>query len=697
MQDVVAKSPEISRNIEGSLASTQLRSRSYRPDIDGLRSLAILSVVLYHAGVERISGGFTGVDVFFAISGYLIGGHILSELRTRAFRFSGFYRNRAKRILPALYVVLLGVLVIGLVLLSPLELRDLGKFTFFTTASTSNIMLWKTTGYFASNADLNPLLMTWSLGVEEQFYLIIPLILVLVARLRPRLIFSVIVLISVASFILAAYQVRHTPDSAFYLLGSRAWELGIGVAVAIFEVEGRKVPALQTPRVNELTAWAGLLLVLGPFFIFNKATAFPGAAALPSVVGGALLLSSSGAWVNRRLLSLPPLVYVGRVSYSFYLIHWPILAFLHVLAGRSLPLAWGLGAIAVAFGLAVLSYYFVERPFRSSPLKAGPLLWRYAAVSLLLLLVSGAIYKSHGIPSRYPLAATVDAAADADDGTSHDACLVKSGTNSPNLDPPCAASNPTGSGIALWGDSHASAIATALRAASARQGYFMEEYAKTACPPLHGVGRSYRSRPADLAGCIQFNDEVLHKLLAEPRIQVVVLVAYWDGAFDPSSVDQGRLARMGHDPAVGVSQSEAETLMNKSLTETLRALLEAHKKVVVFGDTPVFEVDPLWRLRTRAIEPRWKLSGMLNRGFDVDPGLDRAFDDTPSQVDGRMVVQRTVLSTPGARFWDARSRLCDVTDMCVYRQGRAPLFADANHLTLEGASLVIEGLNFRKL
>lgn len=696
MRQAVLQSSDIAEDVPVIFASAELRSRSYRPDIDGIRSLAILSVVLYHAGLRQVPGGYTGVDVFFAISGYLIGGHILSEIRAGTFRFSNFYRNRAKRILPAVYVVLLGVLVVGLVLLSPHELRDLAKFTFFTTVSTSNIMFWKTTGYFATNADLNPLLMTWSLGVEEQFYLIIPLILVVIAWLRPKLIFSVVVLISAVSFVMAAYQVRHTPDSAFYLLGSRAWELGIGVAVAIFEIEGRKFPELQAPRVNDVIAWAGLLLVLGPFFIYNRTTAFPGPAALPSVAGAALLLSASGAWVNRKLLSLPPLVYVGRVSYSFYLIHWPILAFLHVLAGRSLPVAWGIRAVGVAFVLAVLSFYFVEKPFRLSKRKAGPLLWRYAALSLLILLVSGTIYQTHGLLSRYPLAAAVDAAADADGGPGHDACLVGSGSNAPNLDASCVGSSSADQGIALWGDSHASAIAMALRAASAHQGYFLDEYAKTACPPLYGVGRSYRSKPAELGGCIEFNNAVFHRLLAEPRIQVVVLSAYWDGAFDPHSLDQGKLARMGHNPADITSQSETEALLKASLVETIKGLIAAHKKVIVFGDTPVFEVDPIWRLRTRAIQARWKLAGVLNRGFDVDPGLDQAFDDTPPQIAGRLLVQQTVLSVPGAHFWDVRSRLCDTRDLCTYRQGKAPLFADANHVTLQGASLVIEGLQFRE-
>ena len=253
------------------------------------------------------------MDIFFAISGYLIGGHINSELTTGSFSFARFYRNRAKRILPALYAVLLVVLSIGLLLLSPREMRDLAMYAFSTTASASNIILWRTIGYFAPTADQNPLLMTWSLGVEEQFYLVVPVLLVLVAKFRRRLSFVAVLFISAVSFGVAVYQVRHSPDSAFYLLTSRAWELGVGVALAIFEVEGRRWPALQTRLANELQAWAGLILIVAPFILVTSQTPFPGAAALPSVLGATLLLSSSGAWVNERLLSWSPLVFIGRV------------------------------------------------------------------------------------------------------------------------------------------------------------------------------------------------------------------------------------------------------------------------------------------------------------------------------------------------------------------------------------------------
>jgi peptidoglycan/LPS O-acetylase OafA/YrhL len=631
--------------------------------------------------------------LFFAISGYLIGGHINSEVTSGVFRFANFYRNRAKRILPALYVVLTAVLGIGLVLLSPRELRDLAKYTISTTTSASNILLWRTTEYFGARADHNPLLMTWSLGVEEQFYLVIPVLLVLVARIRRRMSFSAVVLVSVLSFCVAIHQVHYSPDSAFYLLTSRAWELGMGVALAIFEVEGRRLPALQTGLANNIEASIGLILVVAPFFLLSSQTAFPGLAALPSVAGTALLLSSSGSWVNRKFLSLPPLVFVGRVSYSFYLIHWPLLTFLRILSGKTLPETWSLAAIAIAFGLAVLSYYFVERPFRSTKLGAGPLLWRYGAVSLALLLVSGTIYAAKGIPWRYPSVAAIDEAADTAAGPSHDICLAQAGTSAPNLAETCAGGQSVGPHIALWGDSHASALASALRPAAAQQGYFMEEYAKTSCPPLYGAGRSYRRNPAELGECIRFNGAVLHRLVAEPQVQVVLLDALWDGSFDPRYTDAGKLAVAGHDPASHPSQAETKALLDSSMRATVQALLAAHKQVIVFNDIPGFEIDPIWRMRTSQIPLRSKLSNLLNRGAGgVDSGVDRAYDDTPEQIAGRRQLQQTILSVPRVSLWDARSHLCSEGGLCVYREGQTPLFLDTNHLSPEGASRVLQGL-----
>ena len=671
-----------------SLATDASPARIYRRDIDGLRAIAILSVVLYHAGFTSLPGGFVGVDVFFVISGYLIGGHINSELIAHKFRFAAFYRNRAKRILPALYTVLTLTLIIGFAVLSPRELRDLAISTFATTASASNVLLWRTTNYFAPRADQNPLLMTWSLGVEEQFYLVIPVLLVLLARIRQRLSLPLILVLSAGSFLIATYQVHHSPTSAFYLLDSRAWELGIGVALAILESEMPNLTSSRTGGRANVLGGTGLLLILGSLFLLNSSTPFPGPAAVPAVIGSALLLASSRSWVSRTLLSSEVAVYVGRISYSFYLLHWPLLSYLHVLSGGSLPLRMGLAAVAVAFFLAVLSYRVIEVPFRSSSLPAGMLLIRYGVLSLGMLLVSGVLYKANGLPSRYAFAAQIDNLVIS---THHDPCLAEDGNSLPRLSPACTGAGHPGTHVALWGDSHASAFSPALRSLAAKQGYFLEEYGKTTCPPLLGVGRSYTRDPALLRECIQFNASVLNRLKADPQVSVVVLVAFWDGAFDPRTTE-GKLATINDTAGQTHTQRESESLLRSSLAATLQTLTAAGKRVVVFGDTPVFDTDPVWRMRSSNIPIRRRLVTFLRgRSFQLDPGADQAFDATDSQSNMQLLLKAVSTSFPGVTFWEPRKQLCDSNQLCTYREGETILFVDTNHVSPEGAEVALRG------
>ena len=383
-----------------STSKSVLPDQSYRPDIDGLRAIAILSVVLYHAGAPLITGGYTGVDIFFVISGYLIGGHIFSELRAGNFSYLRFYQRRVKRILPAFYVVLAFAMLAALLLLTPSETKEFGRSAFAATLSASNILFWRITNYFNPTNELNPLLMTWSLGVEEQFYAVIPLLMVLLARIRRGWLMPAIFAICTVSFLFAWLELPKHSIFVFYMLPSRAWELGVGVALAVIE-SNRKRAALSGPLAQAASV-TGIVLMLAPVFLFTKATPFPGAAALPSVLGAALVVAAPLSWMNRRLLSLRPLTFVGRVSYSWYLWHWPLLAFAHILYGDNLPAVASVLAVAAAFAAAVLSYYLVEQPLRKSRRAPAPLLLRYAAVSLAILAACAFVWRSQGVPQRFP-------------------------------------------------------------------------------------------------------------------------------------------------------------------------------------------------------------------------------------------------------------------------------------------------------
>src|SRR5580698_4403164 len=407
-------------------------SGGYRADIDGLRAIAVLSVLFFHAGFSGFSGGFTGVDIFFAISGFLIGGHIYAEEQAGRFTFAGFYRRRAKRILPALYVVICATLVLGSALLSPTELRRAATESIATLLSGSNFFFWKLTDYFAVASEQRTLLMTWSLGVEEQFYLVVPLLMVWLLRFKIRLVPALAVL-SGLSFCIACYQVAHTPVSAFYLLPARAWELFGGVLVALM-IAQKKLGTPISERTQHVLGGLGLLLLLLPIFFLTPAIPFPGPGALLSIAGAALVLCSPRALINRTVLSAGALRFVGRISYSLYLWHWPLLTFTRIVLGANPSRLQAAAVLAVSFLLATATYYWIEQPFRSSRTPELRLLLRYASATAFLILVCLGMRITYGMAFRAPALATVEKKLEA---TPEDPCLVRDFAAAPNTSAAC--------------------------------------------------------------------------------------------------------------------------------------------------------------------------------------------------------------------------------------------------------------------
>ncbi len=332
---------------------------AYRPEIDGLRALAIVPVVLFHAGFATFSGGYVGVDVFFVISGYLITSIILTERADGTFSFRRFYLRRARRILPALFTVALTVIPFAFYLLPPPALQDFFQSLRYVATFTANTHFYKTTGYFDTFADLKPLLHTWSLAVEEQFYLIFPLLLIAGLRLGHRLPLIGLVALSVASFGTAEWALRHDPAAGFFLLPARFWELGIGALAALY------VSRNGAPRGRAVPALAGLILIGGSVFLLSATTPFPGFYALPPTVGTLLLiLFATTDTVIGRLLALRALVAIGLVSYSLYLWHQPILALGRAQFGPDLGTPLVFAAITISVLLAVGTAWWIENPVR---------------------------------------------------------------------------------------------------------------------------------------------------------------------------------------------------------------------------------------------------------------------------------------------------------------------------------------------
>ena len=664
-------------------------SRAYRPDLDGLRALAILSVMLYHARVPHLTGGFTGVDIFFVLSGYLIGGQIYAELRGGKFSFARFYQRRAKRILPAFLAVLAFTLAAGMVLLSPAEAADLGRSALAAALSTSNILFWGTTNYFAGKSSLNPMLMTWSLGVEEQFYAVIPLLMLCLAHWRRRLILPAALFVCAVSFALACAELGTHPMFVFYLLPTRAWELGAGVALAIAEQDREKI--LFPSLLIQSTSLAGLGLLLAPIFLLSAQTPFPGPEALPSVLGATLLIATPTSWIHRAALSSKPLVFVGRISYSLYLWHWPLLALLHIEYGADPPRTARFAVTALAFAAAVVSYYLIEQPFRCTRSLPVPLLRRYAAACAIALAVCSAIWLSRGVPFRFPELARMEQAGAL---LASDPCLAGYGVDTLNLSPSCLQSSapPQVAEVAVWGDSHSAALAPGLRAAALAQGYGFVQLGKASCAPFVEATHYTPRIPQLAAECTRFNARVLGLIGSDARIRLVILNADWAGYLYRDWQDGWLSPSLAHEQEIPTA-ADSSALFVESLGATIRALHGAGKRVILARDVPGFTADPVWRVRTERIPARRALARWLSISDAADMG------SAPQATDPHIALANTLLDkaaaeSSGVPRVDFNAALCDGHGECTYRNGDILFYIDSNHLSAAGALYAAGNLRF---
>ena len=371
----------------------------YRPEIDGLRTIAVLSVLFYHAelfisGHQLFRGGFLGVDIFFVISGYLITSIILKETAGEGFSFARFYERRARRLLPALIVVLIVTTLAAVIILGPRALKEYAGSLISSLFFTSNIWFWLQDAYTAEPSRLKPLLHTWTLSVEEQFYIFFPILVMLVVKVRRDYLLPLLVMVFLASLQLAQIGSEHFPEANFYLIPTRAWELMAGALLAKIDLEyGRK----SHPALTFTMPMLGLGLIVGPMLLFHHGLPHPSYYTLIPVIGTVLILrfASPGELVT-DVLSSKPMVWGGLISYSLYLWHYPLFALARVEFG-ALSLTMTLGLLALSGGLAIASYRWIETPFRNRqtmPLKA------FAAVSgaliVLLLLANALIFKLEG-------------------------------------------------------------------------------------------------------------------------------------------------------------------------------------------------------------------------------------------------------------------------------------------------------------
>lgn len=514
-------------------AISSLSSPNYRPDVDGLRAIAILAVIGFHVSPMYFPGGFVGVDVFFVISGYLISTIIIDSLQQARFSLCEFYFRRIKRIFPALSLVLGATLIFGFLLLMPDELSNLGKSVAAGAAFLSNLVLWQEANYFDSSAELKPLLHIWSLGIEEQFYLIYPWMVLLIWKFRPYLVY-LLGAVAVLSFALNLLFVSAHPVATFYLPPTRFWELMFGCILAYTQqTEGTRPLLFLTKekinRFSNIQPVVGLFLLLAGVVFLNKEVTYPGILALIPIIGTVLLISANPkSWINRAVIGHPTAVFIGRISYPLYLWHWPLLSFARTLNSGDPSPQQKIGIVATSFMLAWATYRFVEQPIRVGKTIRSKRTISVILMSTMALIAIGGLvtYKANGFPSRfapifhklqnynYVLAQSRWRAGE---------CFLNPDQSKESFSTACIDKSESIEKlplVVLWGDSYAAALYPGLKDQQRSHKFRIAQYTASACPPI--LDLEIPSRPF----CREINEEIAQKI-KRLRPNTVLLEGAW--------------------------------------------------------------------------------------------------------------------------------------------------------------------------
>lgn len=541
----------------------------HRREIDGLRALAILPVLLFHAGFSWMPGGFYGVDVFFVISGFLITGIIVSELhKTQRFSIVGFYERRARRIIPALFLVMVVTTLAACFILFPNQwVTFLGSLTSITYFGSNYYFLGKS-GYFDPEIDLNPMLHTWSLAIEEQFYLLFPLILWLLWKfIRERYWIAILTAIALGSLVWANDAATQNPDSAFYLLQFRAWELVAGSLAAIY------ISRRSRPFSSNTLSVIGLLMIVLSMFFIGSTLPHPGFITLVPVIGTVLILTTAGPGTfANKILSLRFFVGIGLISYSAYLWHQPLFALFRVSspsepsAGEFLPL------IFVTLALSFLSWKFVENPFRNRSSFSRRKIFAGTAILIIgTLAINWVGTRQTFQDSR--ITVTGQRFGDVEDRLARNYGLSQDCDGFEPQAPECAFG--TDPSVLLWGDSYARQLGLALSNSPTRVPFIQQTL--SGCAPILGLASQSERNGAEFAKeCIAFNDNVFNWLKKNPQIKYVILGSPWTAA-----VPEQRSAERDY-----VSKKTANVGYSL-MQETFEKIRELGVAVVATTGTPV--------------------------------------------------------------------------------------------------------------
>lgn len=658
----------------------------YRREIDGLRAIAVLPVILFHAGFEIFSGGYIGVDVFFVISGYLITTIILKEKTNGTFTIARFYARRARRILPALIVVMLACIPFAWIMLLPSQFADFSESLVAVVLFASNILFWSEHGYFSPAAEVKPLLHTWSLAVEEQYYLFFPVFMIIFWRIGKFNIACLVALCCAASFGLAEYASHYHPIANFFLTPMRAWELLAGSLTA-FLLDKRD------PKSSNLLSLAGLGMIITAIFIYDSATRWPSAYSLVPVIGTTLIiLFTTPSTVTYKILAIRGLVGIGLISYSAYLWHQPLFAFARTQLISEPPQTL-MSVLAIATILiAWLSWRYVETPFRHASLKASSNTQHsFAAISLSAVLVGIGLFGflSHGVPSRIESSILKVLEAKEDANPKRNSCLINDPADTPPPKAECWLNKSPNKSTVILGDSHADSISHELSLALQSFDLNIQQYTYGGCIPISGLRRLDATLSHKCAG---YNSAIFDWLSASKNIDTVLLLARWTLYFEGTYFknEMGAVERdssgvmfskhAGVDLNAADGKGPRKMRVRKAIKKHVQALLALGKNVIIVYSIP----EAGWNV------PETMAKQALARGklATLDTSLDVFLKRNSSTFHMLASTEH-----PNLYHFHPHNFLCsEHTRRCLNADENGVYYMDGNHLSNSGARLISKAL-----
>ncbi|WP_323844973.1 acyltransferase family protein [Microbulbifer magnicolonia] len=637
---------------------TELPMR-YRPDIDGLRSVAVLLVLVFHFKILDLGkAGFLGVDIFFVISGYLITQILYKQIQNNNGRidFRKFYLARIRRLAPALFVTLALTLIAGHIFLLPEHFSDLAKEVIYAQIYASNIYYWQNINYFGLHADSTTLLHTWSLALEEHFYLVFPLFIFTIFLFSRKYFWLLFLLAGIFSFLLNIYFVNIKPEATFYLMPTRAWEFILGGMMVIFSKTRKATSPFSRAASSEACAAIGTCAIAAAIVFYSDEIQFPGYYALLPTVGAALIIHA-GTFRNSsitKLLSGRLPVYIGKLSYSLYLIHWPINIFAAYQLGESYTIEWRILFFLLTFLIAIAMFHLVENPTRKISIEAHPkrIAWGYVTGLAGTVIFSTAVVTGNGLPSRFSDAAQLLANYSTDIPPDTPKCQPETTRKFDKADFCQVGEISQAPTWVMIGDSHAWALKRAFDIWLKRRGESGLFIFRHSCPPLVGLAL-FKAR----GQCRLFNERAYEYIYNDQSIRNVVLASTWIQARRSLTLDSDRRSEPG----------ESLAIFSRAFTQSIDNLHNRGKHIYIWGPVPGAKDNVPLRL-AKATNPAVEAKDLA---FTFSEYLERyaffydALELSKSKISGII---------------NPSKELCSDGEVCHVTINNLPAYSDGDHL-----------------